>query len=321
MRAHGIIAPRAAEFARDVAQGFALRQKEVLSKYLYDDIGSELFEVITLLPEYGLTRAGQRLLQRYAEEIVDRVPGRAIVAELGSGSGKKTRWILEALARKQFTRYYPIDISAAALARSRSELGEMPAVSLVGFERDYLDGMREVASRRRQGDHLMVLFLGSTIGNFDRPAGKAFLHQVRSYLQPGDSMLLAADLEKPAAQLELAYDDPLGVTAAFNLNVLARINRELGADFDLDLFEHLAPYKPVERRIEMHLRARKTHSVDIAGIGLKVRFTEGETIWTESSHKFNLEELREMASVAGFRTEAQWVDREWPFVQNFWIAV
>jgi len=321
MRIEGIITPAIAAFAQDVREGLAKPQKELLSKYLYDDIGTELFEVITLLPEYGLTRAGQRLLQRYAEDIVERMPGPTIVAELGSGSGKKTRWILEALSRRQFTRYYPIDISSAALARSRSELAEIPFMSLVGFEHDYLDGLLEVAARRRDDDRLLVLFLGSTIGNFDRPAGESFLRDMRGHLREGDSLLLATDLEKPVHQMELAYDDPLGVTAAFNLNLLARINRELGANFNLANFQHLSPYNTAERRIEMHLRVRTSHTVVIPKADLEVSFREGETIWTESSHKFDLDELRQMASRTGFRCEAQWVDKEWPFAQNLWRAI
>jgi dimethylhistidine N-methyltransferase len=320
MRTQGILTPATASFANDVREGLSKPQKELPSKYLYDDIGSELFEVITLLPEYGLTRAGQRLLQQHAGEIVDRVPGPAMVAELGSGSGKKTRWILEAFSRRQFTRYYPIDISAAALARSRSELSEIPFVSLVGFERDYLDGLLEVAARRHNGDHLLVLFLGSTIGNFDRPAGEAFLREVRAMLRPDDSLLLATDLEQPVHELELAYDDPLGVTAAFNLNLLARINRELDGNFDLKNFQHLAPYNAEQRRIEMHLRARVAHTVEIRKAEMEVKFAKGETIWTESSHKFDLEEVRQMAGRSGFRCEAQWVDGQWPFAQSLWIA-
>ncbi len=321
MRTEGIVTTATATFAQDVREGLGKPRKELLSKYLYDDVGSELFEVITLLPEYGLSRAGQRLLQRHASEIVERAPGPVMVAELGSGSGKKTRWILEALSRRQFTRYYPIDISAAALARSRSELGEIPFVSLVGFERDYLDGLLEVAARRHDGDKLLVLFLGSTIGNFERPAGESFLREVRALLRPGDSLLLATDLEQPTYELELAYDDPLGVTAAFNLNLLARINRELGGSFDLRNFEHLAPYNQQERRIEMHLRARKAHTVEIAQAEMTVSFAAGETIWTESSHKFNVDEVREMAARTGYRCDAQWVDRESPFAQNLWVAV
>src|SRR5580700_2158035 len=211
-------------------------QKELPSKYLYDEIGSALFEVISVLPEYGLTRADERILHRHAADIVSRLKPQVLVAELGSGSGRKTRWILEALARRQRTTYCPIEISPTALARCESELGQIECVSIVGFERPYLDGLLEAASGRRENEHLLVLFLGSTIGNFDRDAGERFLAEVRRILYPGDALLLGTDLEKPLPQLLAAYDDPLGVTAAFNLNILARINRELGADFDLAAF-------------------------------------------------------------------------------------
>src|SRR5271163_1476293 len=162
----------AAEFSSDVVVGLSNPgQKELLSKYLYDEVGSALFDVICLLPEYGLSRAGMRMLERYSGEIVGRVPGPVVVAELGSGSGQQTRWVLEALARRQRVNYYPIDISGTALFRCQLELGQMDMVSIVGFERAYLDGLQEVAARRRDDERLFVLFLGSTIGNFDRPAG------------------------------------------------------------------------------------------------------------------------------------------------------
>ena len=309
-----------ASFAEDVRTGLGREQKELPSKYLYDEIGTELFEVITLLPEYGLTHAGRRLLLQHADEMVSGLPGPVVVAELGSGSAKKTRWVLEALSRRQHTRYFPIDISATALERSRFELGRIPSVSLVGFENDYLDGLEKAAARRHESDHLMVLFLGSTIGNFDRPAGEAFLHQIRTRMQAGDSLLLAADLEKPVAKVELAYNDPLGVTAAFNLNLLARINRELQGRFNLRGFEHHAAYSARERRVEMHLRARSTHTVAIPGAGIEVDFAEGETIWTESCHKFNPDEIRGLVDRAGFRLEGQWLDREWGYSQNLCIA-
>src|SRR5256885_8361228 len=154
---------------------------------------------------------------------------RVAVAELGSGTGKKTRWLLQALCRRQRTSYYPIEISRTALAMCERELGDIDAISIVGFEREYLDGLLEVAARRQRGQHLLVLFLGSTIGNFDRAAGERFLGEVRRILQPGDSLLLGTDLEKPVPELLAAYDDALGVTAAFNLNLLTRVNRELGA--------------------------------------------------------------------------------------------
>ncbi len=312
--------PTRAGLATDIRDFLAKPRKELPSKYLYDQIGSALFEVITLLPEYGLTRAEERILKRHADEIVAQLQRPITVVELGSGSGKKTRWILESLSRGQSTRYYPIDISAAALTRSHSELGKIPFVSIVGFERDYLDGLREVVARRQSGDQLLVLFLGSTVGNFDRPAAEVFLSEVRRQLAVGDALLLATDLEKPIRQLELAYDDPLGVTAAFNLNILAAINRDLDADFDLAKFEHLAQYNAQERRIEMHLRSRISHSVEIRGAGLTVAFGAGETIWTESCHKFDLIEVWEMAPRAGFHSKAQWVDREWPFAETLWVA-
>ena len=213
-------------------------QKELPSKYLYDEVGSALFEVISVLPEYGLTRADERLLRRHSPDIVERLQPHILVAELGSGSGKKTRWLLEALARRQRTTYCPIEISPTALARCESELGQIECVSIVGFERPYLDGLLAAAARRNPDDHLLVLFLGSTIGNFDRDAAERFLTEIRRILFPGDALLLGTDLEKPLPQLLAAYDDAIGVTAAFNLNLLARINRELDADFDLAAFRH-----------------------------------------------------------------------------------
>jgi dimethylhistidine N-methyltransferase len=309
------------EFAAEVRAGLTKPgQKELLSKYLYDDVGSALFEVISHLPEYGLTRADERLLRRYASDIVDRLATPIAVAELGSGSGKKTRQILEALCRRQRTRYYPIEISPTALAMCERELSDIDCVSILGFEREYLDGLLEVAAQRRPGQHLLVLFLGSTIGNFDRMAGLKFLNQVRRTLQPGDSLLLGTDLEKPAAQLLAAYDDELGVTAAFNLNLLARINRELGGDFDLAHFEHVAKINHHTRSVEMHLRSKRRQTINVAAAELSVEFMEGETIWTESSHKYSPQEVFRMARNAGFRCDVQWIDDQWPFAENLLIA-
>src|SRR5689334_2964763 len=265
----------AAEFATDVSNGLTKSgQKELPSKYLYDEVGSRLFEVISALPEYGVTRADERLLSKYAAEIVERVPGVEIVAELGSGSGRKTRWILEALSHHRRTAYYPIEISATALAMCRRELADIDAISIVGFEREYLDGLLEVAARRQHGQRILVLFLGSTIGNFDRPADVGFLREMRLILQPGDALLLGTDLQKPILQLIEAYDDQLGVTAAFNLNLLARINRELDGDFVLENFEHVAKFNAETRSIEMHLRSRQDQIVTIHKSGLSVPFLE-----------------------------------------------
>jgi uncharacterized SAM-dependent methyltransferase len=200
------------------------------------------------------------------------------------------------------------------------ELGDIESISIVGFEREYLDGLLEVAARRRHGQHVMVLFLGSTIGNFDRRAGVRFLQQMRRILEPGDSLLLGADLEKPVSQLIAAYDDPLGVTAAFNLNLLGRINRELDGNFALRDFEHWARFNEEARSVEMHIRSRENQSVTIPAADLSVSLTEGETIWTESSHKYAPQEVFAIASDAGFRCAAQWIDTEWPFAENLLLA-
>lgn len=309
------------EFAADVRESLTKPgQRELPSKYLYDEVGSALFEAICVLPEYGLTRADARLLQQNATEIVSRVPSPVRVAELGSGSGKKTRWILEALSRRQKTYYYPIEISPHALAACEKELAQIDLVSIVGYEQPYIEGLRSVAEGRGDRHHILVLFLGSTIGNFDRDAGDAFLREVRATLRPGDALLLGTDLEKAVELQMLAYDDPAGVTAAFNLNLLARLNRELGADFDLSCFNHEARWNYADRRIEMHLRSTCRQSVHIPAANLRVALDEDETIWTESSHKYKPEEIPEMAARAGFRCDKQWIDAEWPFAQNLLIA-
>jgi L-histidine Nalpha-methyltransferase len=321
MLSYSLATRHVSEFAQCVRECLTKSgQKELPSKYLYDEVGSALFEAICVLPEYGLTRADARLLEKHAGEIVARLPFPIEVAELGSGSGKKTRWILEALSRRQKTYYYPIEISSSALAACEKELGQIDLVSIVGYEQPYLEGLRAVVQRREDGEHLLVLFLGSTIGNFDRHAADAFLREVRGILQVGDALLLGTDLEKDVETQLLAYDDPAGVTAAFNLNLLARINRELGADFNLAQFRHEARWNDEERRIEMHLRSMCRQVVTIPAAGLRILLNEGETIWTESSHKYRPEGVIAMAERTGFRCEGQWIDAEWPFAQNLLIA-
>ena len=321
MLTNSVVAGTAGDFAADVRAGLTRAvQKELPSKYLYDTIGSKLFEVIAELPEYGLTRADERLLREHAREIVGQIPGDVILCELGSGSGKKTRWILEALSRRRHTDYFPIEISPAALALCRRELADIDSVAIVGLEREYLDGLLEVSARRREGQRILVLFLGSTIGNFSSPADLNFLRDIRRILQKGDALLLATDLEKPVPQLIDAYDDPLGITAAFNLNLLARINRELGADFALARFEHVARFNAESRSIEMHLRSVRRQTVAIGSANLTVDFDEGETIWTENSHKYSLQEVDRIAEAAGWNCAARWVDREWPFAESMLMA-
>jgi L-histidine Nalpha-methyltransferase len=321
MLVHSIATDLTYDFACDVRCGLSRPgQKELPSKYLYDDVGSALFEVISHLPEYGLTRADERLLGRYAHEIVDRLGGRVAVTELGSGSGRKTRWLLEALCRRQRTSYYPIEISRSALAMCERELRDIDCISILGFESEYLDGLQKVAEYRKRDEQLFVLFLGSTIGNFARPAGVKFLAEVRQTLAAGDCLLLGTDLEKPSAQLLRAYDDELGVTAAFNLNLLARLNRELDANFDLGQFAHVARINRDARSVEMHLQSKRRQTVTIPLAEIRVELLEEETIWTESSHKYAIEDVLEMARDAGFRCAGRWIDKEWPFAENLLVA-
>ncbi len=309
------------EFA--IAVGESLRkvgQRELPSMYLYDDLGTALFEAITLVPEYGLTRAEERLLRRHAGDMLQHLPPPVAVVELGSGSGRKTRWILEALADREPVAYFPIDISAEALVKCHQELGNIGAISFVGLEKSYLEGLQEVAARRRPDQTLLVLFLGSTIGNFDPSAAENFLRDIRRHLRAGDALLLGADVEKSVHDMLLAYDDPTGVTAAFNLNLLARINRELRGDFALRHFEHHVRYQEMDCRIEMHLRSTRRQTVSIRAADFTCTFKEGETIWTEACHKFRVEEIPGLARRTGFLCEAQWIDTEWAFVENLLIA-
>ena len=305
------------QFAVDVRRGLDRPgQKEVPASYLYDELGSALFEAITLLPEYGLTRADQRLLRTYAGAIAANVAAGSMVAELGSGTGTKTRSILEAVGRKGAVEYFPIDVSAAALRGCSAELESVARVHPVNAT--YVDGLRRITRLRRPGQSMLLLFLGSTIGNFDRTSGLEFLRTVRSLLLEGDALLIGADLVKPLQDLILAYDDPAGVTAAFNKNVLGRMNRELSADFNLRNFAHEARWNAAHSRIEMHLRATVAHAVHIPGSECTVDFEQHETIWTESSHKFEADELDFMATATGFTPEATWVDPEWHFAECFW---
>jgi dimethylhistidine N-methyltransferase len=297
------------EFACEVRAGLSKPQKELPSKYLYDDLGSALFDAITLLPEYGLTRADQRLLDRHALDLPREFP---IVAEFGSGSGRKTRAVLDALAPES---YFPIDVSSHALERCRKELCAFARV--IPIEASYLDGLDRI---RRNGQPILLLFLGSTVGNFEARCRADFLSQVRQRLRAGDALLIGFDLVKPVETMLEAYDDPAGVTAAFNLNLLGRINRELGGDFDLRAFAHQARWDDPHQCMEMHLRSLRRQTATIRDGGFRADFEAGETIWTESSHKFRAADIERIASEAGFHQQQQWIDEEWPFAENLWTA-
>lgn len=309
------------EFAADVREGLTQNdQKEIPSKYLYDDLGSKLFEAIMLVPEYGLTNADERLLKKYAGAIADRLPDNTVVTELGCGSGKKTRWLLEELARRQPTTFFPIDISSAAIEQCQWGLEFISGLETQGITGSYLPGLQEATRRRPQGAPLLVLFLGSTLGNFKPEEAGDFLAEVRSLLEPDDRFFLSTDLIKPAGQLLAAYDDPLGVTSAFNLNLLTRMNCELGANFDLSQFGHLALFNHDKKRIEMHILSLSDQTVTIPEADLTVDFRKDETIWTESSHKFIAEDVAALGEEHGFRCDTQWVDEEWPFAQTLFVA-
>jgi len=310
---------RQSEFMADVRAGLCrVGQKQLPPKYFYDELGSVLFDAITLLPEYGLTRADTRLLTEHARDVA-ALKHFSVVAELGSGSGLKTRHVLQAIALDSNVTYYPIDISASALRRCEQEIGSIQGVEVTPIEDSYLNGLRRLRRLRKPRSAVLILFLGSSIGNLTPAETDDLCRSVRREMQRGDVFFISTDLRKDVDRMILAYDDPVGVTAAFNLNVLARMNRELSADIDLARFEHEARYNVSEGRIEMHLRSTIDQIVNF-GSEFSVTFRRNETIWTESSYKYELSHIRELASRTGFRCDIQWVDEEWPFAQSVFVA-
>jgi L-histidine N-alpha-methyltransferase len=286
------------EMLREVREGLARPQKELSPKFFYDHRGSELFEEITKLPEYYLTRAERRLLRSRADEIVRVTDARALV-ELGAGSAEKTRILLDAMvAHGNAGMYAPVDVSASFLADSAERLaGEYPRLTITPVVADLTAGF---APPRGMPRPALFAFLGSTIGNFEPPAAARLLARVRRIMRPGDSLLLGADLRKDIGRIEAAYNDAQGVTAEFNRNVLAVLNRELGADFDPDAFEHRAFFADEESRIEMHLVSTRDQVARIPGVA-PVRFAEGETIRTEISCKYERSALEDLFERAGLR--------------------
>ena len=308
-------------FAADVHRGLTTRPKALKPKYFYDALGSQLFEAICLLPEYYPTRAEAEIFEFHAAEIVAQLPDPIRIVELGSGSSVKTRYLLNAaLSRQKALRYEPIDISETILELSAEKLlRDYPSLRITGHVCDYTRGF--AIGDREKNEKVMLLFLGSNIGNYTPDEAVPLLRRFRSVLSPGDGLLLGADLKKSAAVLEAAYDDALGVTAAFNLNLLARINRELGADFNLKQFQHRAIYNEDLGRVEIYLVSLADQTVDIADIDLKVDFARGETIHTENSYKYDMAQLAALAHECGFRSDRSWFDTQNRFSCNFWIAV
>ncbi len=308
-------------FADDVRAGLTAHPKTLLPKYFYDALGSQLFEAICLLPEYYLTRAETEIFETSAAEIVAQLPEPITLVELGSGSSRKTRLLLAAaLARQGSLHYQPIDISETILAQSAAKLlGDYPQLQITPLAADYTRGLG--ALTRRAGERILVLFLGSNIGNYTPAEARDLLRQIRRAIQPGDGLLLGADLKKSAALLEPAYDDALGVTAAFNRNLLVRINRELAADFDLSQFTHRAFFNDALSRIEIHLVSQRAQTVTLRALNLTVEFQAGETIHTENSHKYDLAQLATLAEETGFAVARTWFDGERRFSCSFWQAI
>lgn len=301
--------PKPSGFISDVCAGLCRGgQKSLPPKYLYDELGSILFDAITRLPEYNVWRAERALLDAHAHEIA-AISRAKLVVELGSGSAEKTRPVLEALlARQQRLTYCPVEISESALDGSRRALDDLASIEIRGIAKDYLAGLEEALRGSPRDEPALVMFLGSSLGNFDPLAGYRFLQTVRRLLAPGDHLLLGADLDKPETQLRAAYDDALGVTAAFNLNLLRRMNRELGADFELSLFQHQVRIDDARRNVEMHLESLCDQTIHFAEGGFVVTLCEGETIHTENSHKYDLGELDDLTRGAGFTCVERWCD-------------
>jgi L-histidine N-alpha-methyltransferase len=295
-------------FATAVEEGLGQDPKSLPCRFLYDEVGSEIFEEICDLPEYYLTRTEHALLERCADEIAARLPNPVALAELGSGSSSKTRVLIEALLRRQRAlRYVPVDISRTALEdAAQSLLTDFDALEVHAIADEYEEGLRHVRAESERP--LVIAWLGSNVGNFARDAAARFLAGVRHQLRESDHLLLGIDLRKQARVLELAYDDPAGVTARFNLNLLGRINRELDGDFDLEQFAHRAVYRREEGRVELGLESLRDQAVEIRALDRVVRFAKHETIHTEDSYKYSIPEIDDLAAKSGHRIVQRWLD-------------
>lgn len=304
-----------ADFAADVRTGLAAPRKSLPPRWFYDALGSALFDAICFLPEYYVMRAESEILTREREEIAGAMGEKIRLVELGSGAARKTRLLLDALtARDPDFEYVPVDLDGSMLEKSGEDLcAEYPRLRVTAIRSDLTRPSVALGMLpKAPGVRTVVLFLGSTIGNFDPEEAVMLLSDLRGSLVPGDALLLGADLRKSREVLEPAYDDPLGVTSSFNLNLLGRINRELGGHFDLGTFAHKAFYDEAWGRIEMHLVSRRAQQVRIDGLDLRVDFAEGESIHTENSWKHDDASLADLAAAAQFRVEKKWIDaRGW----------
>jgi dimethylhistidine N-methyltransferase len=296
-------------FGEDVARGLSAASKQLSSKYFYDEVGSALFDTITKLPEYYLTAAEAQILRDWGWQIVRLLDAPVDFLELGSGSAIKTRLLIgEALRVQTQLCYSPIDISTEALRQSSLALVEAyPGLHVRAYAGDYFDVLESHAVRLER--KTLAMLMGSNVGNYQPDEARELLRLLGAALRPGDGLLLGADLKKDRATLELAYDDPAGVTAAFNRNVLSRINRELGADFDVRNFKHVARYDQARGSVDSFLEARDGAVVTLRSLNLQIQIQPGERIHTESSYKFTDDEIAALASAGGFAPAAAWHDR------------
>jgi len=295
------------EIALDVIEGLTQRPKSLPPKLFYDAEGSSLFDDITRLPEYYLTRTELAILESHAGEIAHASGANVNLVELGAGSGHKTRTIIRALLRRQlWLNYFPVDVSAAALYSAKDALEqEFESLRVRPVVLDYSLGMRFM---KRLPRPRLLLYIGSSIGNLEPEEANSLLRQVRAALDPGDSFLLGTDLVKSPSVLVPAYNDSQGVTELFNKNILARINRELGGQFDLKSFRHLARWNRERSRMEIYLESLADQVVRINLLNLSIPFARGERIHTENSYKYTLDGVRSMLTEAGFEMANTWCD-------------
>ncbi|MDP2340939.1 MAG: L-histidine N(alpha)-methyltransferase [Deltaproteobacteria bacterium] len=299
-----------------IRAGLRARPRRLPSALLYDALGSALFEAITFLPEYELARADVALLLEHADDVIAALPGLIEVVELGPGGGRKAAVFVEPLRHRQMVPFTAIDVSRAALESCTQALSVLPGVFVQPIEDTWIAGLRR--AHRSPGHRRLVLFLGSSVSNLDRSEAARFFVDVAGQLRPGDALLVASDLVKPLAQLLPAYDDALGVCAAFNKNVLVRLNREWGADFPLDAFRHRARWNAHARRVELHLEA--LWPVTTSVLDLPVALDLGESLWTASSHRFSLDELHAWAEAAGFSVAEEWIYEPWAFAHSLFVV-
>ncbi len=309
-----------ASLATEVRSGLSSTPKRIPCRFFYDDAGSKLFEKICELPDYYLTRAEREILQHRAEEIASRFSEPIALVELGSGSSTKTRLLIDALLQCHSALFYtPVDISASILEESALELlGDYEGLEIRAIAGEYQEGLRRLQLETERPK--LLIWLGSSIGNLDRAAAGRFMSVLRRSMQAADRLLVGIDLRKDTEVLERAYDDSDGVTALFNKNLLVRINRELGADFDVEAFDFRATYDELRGTVESHLVSRQDQIVTIKELDLRVSVRVDETIHTESSFKYSLREIDSLAKTADLELTARWLDSQERFSLNLFAA-